>query len=168
MKVTLSKKGKTKITLKYFMKLRKTLSEGDEEEEDSIVNQVLDEIGIEISGKVREKACYQHHNMSTFIETRVFHVLTYMETRVLQVSTSIEPRVFSGRGRSICPYRCNRLENQDESQRRGQRNRGHVGPTQGLIDNRTQSFTNSMSKKSFHGEEKDFSVRGLTRLQILM
>ena len=28
---------------------------GDEEEEESIVNQVLDEIGIEISGKVREK-----------------------------------------------------------------------------------------------------------------
>ena len=29
---------------------------GDEEEEESIVNQVLDEIGIEISGKVREKS----------------------------------------------------------------------------------------------------------------
>ena len=28
---------------------------GDEEEEESIVNQVLDEIGIEISGKVRER-----------------------------------------------------------------------------------------------------------------
>lgn len=31
---------------------------GDEEEQDAIVNQVLDEIGIEISGKVRHFCCF--------------------------------------------------------------------------------------------------------------
>lgn len=35
---------------------------GDEEETEGIVNQVLDEIGIEVSGKVREKA-----SMESFI-----------------------------------------------------------------------------------------------------
>lgn len=34
---------------------------GDEEESQDIVNQVLDEIGIEISGKVRTERLYGHH-----------------------------------------------------------------------------------------------------------
>ena len=46
------------LYIEWFVAVQDTLDDifdesGDEEEQDAIVNQVLDEIGIEISGKVR-------------------------------------------------------------------------------------------------------------------
>ena len=46
------------LHIEWFVAVQDTLDDifdesGDEEEQDAIVNQVLDEIGIEISGKVR-------------------------------------------------------------------------------------------------------------------
>lgn len=52
--------GKLRVILPLFPTVNDTLDEifedsGDEEESQDIVNQVLDEIGIEISGKVQTK-----------------------------------------------------------------------------------------------------------------
>lgn len=52
--------GKLRVILPLFPTVNDTLDEifedsGDEEESQDIVNQVLDEIGIEISGKVKTK-----------------------------------------------------------------------------------------------------------------
>lgn len=52
---------------------------GDEEEQDAIVNQVLDEIGIEISGKVYGMAlkhyCFLQHSFLFFSHSKLISYL---------------------------------------------------------------------------------------------
>ena len=126
---------------------------GDEEEEESIVNQVLDEIGIEISGKVREDA-------SEMCQVGARRAFSLMERPpgLTGAQCSSNACVAVGECPGGAPGQVGGLLQGEGDLRRGQGDRSHARATKGVIG-RERNIGRKVGMVFCHGDKQDLFQR---------